>query len=254
VKRKELRWKLKIIEGSLRPTLSYVPRGLENFTDHGCGHSERIIASIDDIIPKLKGSSGLNTSEEFLLRSLAWTHDLGCIVSRKDHAARSAQILRKHFRDIEGIGEYVPVLAPLSRAHSDDHRPENRIMSLSVVPIRLGGEMVRLRYLAALFRLLDACDASYQRGPKLVMKILSKEMNVKDRLYWKAHTGIIGVLIDPEAGKIILYVENKRKTAIVQVDIERSVREVGPTLCDHGWPDLKVESIQISKDKRDLGE
>ena len=97
--------------------------------------------------------------------------------------------------DIEGIGEYVPFLAPLSMAHSDDGKPKNRLNTISDEPMPFEGGTIRLRYIAALFRLVDACDVNYQRGPHLVRKILKDEMGPKDIRYWKAHASILAVKV-----------------------------------------------------------
>jgi exopolyphosphatase/pppGpp-phosphohydrolase len=246
-----MHWKLKSVEEYLRKTLAYIPRGLANFTDHGIDHSKRILTLIDEVLPQLQKPAALNIQEEFLLRATAWTHDIGCIVAREGHAKRSAEILQKHCRDFGGIGEYVAYLAPLSKAHSDDGEPINRLYAIPDGPMPLEDVMVRLRYIAAIFRLLDACDVSFQRGPNLVMKILKDEMTSKDIRYWKAHAAILAIRIDPVAGRIILTVEDRRNAGIVLKDIKRNIQQVMPVLRENGWKDLKVESINIVKDPLD---
>jgi len=253
VQNKELIDKLEIIRNMLKPVLSYIPRGLDNYTDHGTSHSERIEKLIDRLAEALKDGSPatLNEMEEFLLRLTAWVHDLGCIISRKRHAERSGRILETHFSDIPYITEYIPIIALIAKAHSDDGGDKNRILDLSDRPISIQGEHVRLRYIGAVFRLLDACDISSERTPGLVRKILIEEMSDENKKYWDAHKQVIGITIDPLGGDIEVSVRDKEQAHPVIEDLKQNIFSVSEVLEKNGWTrlSLKVISAELSPDE-----
>lgn len=71
-----------IFANQLGKLLERFPAFSEFYTDHGRGHSYRIIDNLARLIPE-KHFRKLASSEIFLLACAAWGHDVGMVVNRK---------------------------------------------------------------------------------------------------------------------------------------------------------------------------
>ena len=170
------------------------------FVDHGFDHVRGVLSNLDGILlPRFqKNPSFLNSRELFYLLCAALLHDIGmCYTNledkygerslkiRKNHGIYSAEMLLKtanvpivllrlpldhdERKIIAEIIKYHQSDAPLTSEHLKELRARGKKPLLDE-PLRdtLGEdyEPIRLKLLAALLRLADACDINYRRAKK----------------------------------------------------------------------------------------
>ena len=161
------------------------------YTDHGLGHSEKVIKILNELTEGVK----LSEYENFLLKCSAWLHDIGmlmregedindpevCDKIRGEHHKRSAEYISKHWREI-GLSDETEatIIQWICYAHSSKE-------DISKVPeeIHAAGENVRTRLLAALLRLADALDCCKNRLPPEDYRLLPQIPQESQEEYWK---------------------------------------------------------------------
>lgn len=244
---------------------SYVPRGIPDFTDHGEGHSGRIEELLKDlIIPTCNGSDNtsihLNDYECFCMMTSCWLHDIGCIVERKNHGIRSAQIVKELLDGTftaNGIQELESCIIKIISTHTDtDEDKKKGILGLSnlikEMEVKLGEEeqiekiTIKLQLIATLFRLADACDISATRAPSLIYKLIKgtfKEDKSKD--IWLAHSEIIKIAIDSKKCCFIIYVDNKARAQPVIEKFKKDIEEIKHILNSLKFQYTNIEIIEI---------
>lgn len=234
------------IKAIMPEILAFVQRGLENYTDHGKGHSERIEKILEKIIKICNSSNNercmINDTEEYLLLLSAWLHDIGCIISRTNHASKSAEIVQKHFSEVECIVGIIPYLTQIIAAHSDSDDESNRILKIPDEPIFVFNEYVKLRYISALFRLADACDIDMSRCPRMVLKILDPYMDDTSKKFWHGHRDVIPELnFNSTKGSIEISVSNKDTTKLIIDQLKRNFNDVKDILKEYEFPFQRIE-------------
>ena len=150
------------------------------FTNHASLHSQTILKILKELLFDLKLK---NDYEYYLLYTAAYAHDIGMLPqktngefedytkqeivekARKEHSVRSAEHIKKNWREIGILEKTHSVhLAEVCKAHSSN-------VDINNIPERaecvIEGEKVEIRwkFLAALIRLADALDADYNRIP-----------------------------------------------------------------------------------------
>lgn len=235
-------WELNDIRKGVIGILHYIPRERElaNFTSHGLDHTKRVIYHLNAIIKVCdEGRSGMTDLEAYLLYASAWLHDIGCLLGREEHSIKSAEMIEElQGRYIEGIEDKVPFLQLIIRAHS-------RKEELKEVPeyVYLYGEKVKLRFIAALFRLADACDIDRRRAPKVVYGFIKKELKSKSKKYWIAHQHVDSVSFDVEARTIVIGVQDEEKVAVIIRDFEKELDSIRTILEGNGFPCKELRVI-----------
>jgi HEAT repeat protein len=156
------------------------------FTNHASLHSQTILKILKELLLDVELK---NDYEYYLLYTAAYAHDIGMLPQktngefedytkqevvekvRKEHSERSAEHIKKNWREMEMLEKTHSVhLADICKAHSSK-------VDINKVPERaecvIDGEKVeiRWRFLAALIRLADALDADYNRiPPEFILK------------------------------------------------------------------------------------
>lgn len=237
------------------------------FTLHGVKHSANLLENFANLIPNdLKAQ--LNETELTLLASAAWTHDLGMLYFRQDespdddddvrrvrqtHHIRSEEfMLSNDFPQLSGVFDdrESRALAELCKSHgmSDIGSLKPRWLS-SDVELRMG-------LLAALLRLADVCDVTYQRDGLLFRLLFLDEESLP---HWAQLQFIDTVTLEPTGQAFELWVRGRvpeRKvetcTRLVETMAVRWIRaEIGqsrPVLARYGFfivdvvPDLHPDS------------
>ncbi len=235
----EYRAKLFSIESSIIEILHYIPRGLQDYTSHGYAHSKRVIKYLDDII-RIYDQYGAKLSdlEVFILYATAWLHDIGCLVERRNHAEKSAEMTKILQQNgyIDGISDELPFLQWVISGHSK----KQNIHEVPKVQY-LRGEKIRLRFLAALFRLADACDIDRRRAPKIVYKFIKDELNEQSKKFWEGHQGIDSVLFDPDEGSIIIGLQDEEKSDIIIEDFKKDFETIREILKTNKFPCREIK-------------
>jgi translation initiation factor 2B subunit (eIF-2B alpha/beta/delta family) len=222
------------------------------FTDHGPLHCHRV----EDILNRIVFLAEFNlddprmfspTPEEAMyLLAAAWVHDIGMIYGifpgetldkqirweqyREDHERRSAKFIRTEWKiecdwnDVERMW-----LAELCMYHRHRHSLESLV---STVPGR-SGATIRLRQLAALLRLADACHVDKIRAP-IDMKNLFRSfgMPVRATEHWGLASLIHDVLFDHDTRTIRVhcYLPRPREYGTATVDFHPVVKRIAQAI------------------------
>ncbi|MFH1774838.1 MAG: HD domain-containing protein [Methanobacteriota archaeon] len=228
------------IQSSVIEILHYIPRELRDYTSHGYAHSKRIIKYLDEII-KICNDSGVNITdlEAFLLYASAWLHDIGCLIKRENHAKISAKMVEELQGEyIEGISDKVPFLQWIITGHSK----EQNIEEMHEIQYLHGGK-IRLRFLAAIFRLADACDIDRSRAPKVVYKFIKDELDEKSKEFWEGHQNIDSVSFDKDEEVIILSLQEKKKSDIIIREFKKEFESVMKILKVNKFPCREIKVL-----------
>ncbi|MCK4308164.1 HD domain-containing protein, partial [candidate division WOR-3 bacterium] len=162
------------------------------FVDHGFEHAKGVLSNLDGILlPKFKENKEfLNAWELFYLMCAALLHDIGMcyreeikdkysersIEIRKKHGLYSAEMIMEEKgiplnsderRIIADIAKYHQSKAPLTEKQAKEFG-DKKIIDKFVEEYTTNEkrEYIRLRFLAALLQLADACDINYRRAEK----------------------------------------------------------------------------------------
>lgn len=181
---------------SLHDLLIQIQNVHPNFTSHDHDHSNNIIQNLGDIIPR-KDWDKFSKLEIFLLLSSAWIHDVGMadlkgeidysneaerkkksIDFRKNHHERSSQYILE-VSNYQRLGLTPPLaelISRICRAHDKRYDLRKLPKKWSVRGYEKYKE-IRVQLLAALFRLADACDLSWQRVKEVLIAIYKIPQN-----------------------------------------------------------------------------
>ena len=192
---------------------------LPHFTRHEYDHCVRIEEHLEKLLPLLR--EPLNLSEQYILLSAVWTHDIGMqdvrfslgdksitaltdhdyITLRKRHPAASEEWILDVFNEQPqrlGLGfkrdDYTLPIARVARAHTDFDL-ENVERTRSVV-----GHHIRLRLLAALLIIADELDLDGRRVD--LDRLLLADIPSDSKVHWWGHHYVDGVHIDGPTPRI----------------------------------------------------
>lgn len=189
--------------------LPFVPRGLNDYVDHGIRHIRETIYKKNRLLEWL-GINGVSLEplEHIVLELSIWLHDVGCIVKRDDHGKRSAKIVKKLDFGIDlKLRECIETII----FHHTDVTLRD-IKKLDIFEFR-PLLTVRQDILVAILRLSDALDAGNRktrsenfgmRAPSSIYEILTSfcRPNQETKNHWKAHMACLGVDLNPSTNII----------------------------------------------------
>lgn len=210
--------------------LRFIPRKIKNYPSHGVDHSLNIIKLINCFL-KSWGLS-LNRDERFLLYLAAWLHDIGCIKSRSGHGRQSVRIFTKdetlcnYLNDIDT--ELLVSLKDVVKSHSSSYKLEQ-------VPIRRG--KVRVRFICAIFRLMDACEITNFKCPVAVFEEINNTFKKRVRRvtvtdteaidFWEGHMNIKDVVFLKPQIEIHINDRHKSKEILDRLKLEiKSIKQI----------------------------
>lgn len=193
---------------------------LQDYTDHGPDHSERIIDILGALLKD--HSNDLNDYERFILLASAYLHDIGMQSPRHaglpekpvmKYSFEDVEIIRKSHNEtsekmiVESISPGSSISLGLERCTelanyiatiSKYHRSLN-LMDLKDSSV--AGKVVKLPLLAALLRLGDELDTDYRRVNMEILKMW--DIPPESKYHWWAHHYVQSVLI--RNGTVELY-------------------------------------------------
>ena len=256
--------KLYDLRNMMEQLLYYVPRGIPDFTDHGVKHSRRIESILMELLIPICNESDntkLNDYECFCIIACCWLHDLGCIIERNNHGNKSAQIIDEHlsaisiFTDDETRMLKGPILKIIS-SHTDS--PEYKIIGkISVedlaekieIQILENGRakriQIKLRLIASIFRLADACDICADRAPFLVYKLIQEFIPDGSKEFWLSHKEITDVSTKCDAKSFVIRVDNANIAKLVIDKFKSDIQELKPILNELEFYYTNVEIIEM---------
>jgi len=189
----------------------FLAREIGDYTDHGVEHSKRIVSLIDDI----SNFMDIDPFSQYLLRASAWLHDIGYILGKNEHYKNSSDLIKEHANELGIQSGEEEDLRWICIAHEID-------FDINAVPPRDG--KIELRFLAALFRVLDACDIKRDRAPKIVFEIIKDKLPKLSLEHWKANQAIRDVIFDLEKKATVATVSDidaaQIATDLIRVKIE----------------------------------
>lgn len=173
----------------------------------------------------------------------AWLHDLGNILGRDKHNETSCDIIDKlGTKYIWGLApNAVELIKWICFAHAVD------------VPIETVDETVnvegkvKLRFLAALFRLLDASDMANRRAPLPVYELIKDKLDKETRKHWVSHQVILDISYPEDNESIIITVIDKNKAQFAVDIFNQKFESVRKTLISYEFPWKKFDIAQIEK-------
>ena len=225
-------------------------------TIHGCRHISDLIESLDKIaesIDERRGATSLNPLEAYLLLCAAHLHDAGNIGGRKDHPARSGELIKNHlslFYDTEtrqNIFDVARVHGGTSGKYGKDTFRE------------MGRENFtspRLRLLAAILRIADELSENPERVPRELLNWF--QSSARSNFAYRYAQAFRGFRLQSDTLDIQLRVHPEQHSYTADVDgkmtgffdhleqkidvIEREIRYCS----QYGRPEFDVRRIRIS--------
>lgn len=178
---------LNTIELFSEPILRFLPLSMDTFPSHGVDHSFKIIGLTNGFIKSW--SIKLSEYELFLLYVAAWIHDIGCIRDREKHEEVSFEI----FNSNDMVKVFIDNINPKSSFFLKNllYSHRNRY-DISIVPVEEEG--VKLQFICAIFRLMDALEVSSSKCPSIVYKEIKARLEEKKDAraieWWEGHMNI----------------------------------------------------------------
>ncbi|AKB27652.1 Chaperone protein HtpG [Methanosarcina siciliae T4/M] len=216
-------------------------KGLPNFkyyTLHDIGHSNRIISIINNLVKGIDPNHlKLNKQEIFCLLASAYLHDVGMLIEkpddqnivniniknnmepitkedliRKNHHLRSGEYIYEKHAELGLNPSELICIKLICEGH--------RLIDLNSYEEEhlIGNDPIRIRFLAALFRISDELDIFSDRAPSKLRHLLIN-MPPSSQLEWIKHHYTTGVRIEPPYGK------PSGKKTIIKIQMEF------PSLC-----------------------
>jgi HEAT repeat protein len=217
----------------------------------GHNHCEAVEKNLDILIPDIKKENSLSETEIFVLLAAAHLHDIGKIEGsnrsgwKSEHGHRGMEIINQNY-DKLGLDRVQAIaVGYLVSVHG-----HGRLDQLPPKPMVIGTDEVHIIELAAIFRLADMLDTTYQRAPELVARILFSDGNVPEK--WQARQTIAGWTLD-ERNRIVLQAipatDEIGSAYVLKNMINEDLAKIAPHLRLAGYPwelaELDVDALQL---------
>jgi exopolyphosphatase/pppGpp-phosphohydrolase len=215
----ETDYRLFFVRKNCSEILPFLAREIGSYTDHGTEHSKRI----EDLIDKICELVEIDPFSVYLLRASAWLHDTGYIYGEKQHHQNTSSLIEKHANSLGLQRDDKEDLRWICLAHEKD-------FDIKHVPEKDGN--IQLRYLAALFRMLDSCDVNCSRAPEIVFRIIRSKMPHKSIEHWKSNQAVRHVIFDQGRKAIVVSIEDESRARIAFDLIKSKIESVRDELKD----------------------
>lgn len=218
----------------------------------GHDHCLAVEKNLDLLIPDTEKQNGLNETEILVLLASAHLHDIGkiegpCIMGWKsEHGQRGMGIINDQYDRLGLDRIQAAAVATIVGVHGT-----GRLDQLPSEPLLVGTDQVHLIKLAAIFRLADMLDTTYQRAPEIVSKILFPDENIPEK--WQARQSISGWTLD-ESDRIVLQALPSAEEISAAYTLRDMLNEdlalIAPHLRMAGYPwelaELDVSQVPLS--------
>lgn len=169
------------------------------FVSHDIEHSGRVIKFIKDILDG--GKCILNEKELYVLFAATCLHDIGMQdellggdieYRRPKHQKLGANRIKKDPSDQNKYG-IIPQFCFVVATTIEGHRDVDLTASKEFEPRTIGRELIQVRLLAALLRIADELDITFERINPYRDKLL--KMSLPDKMHYYKHYYVQGVKI-----------------------------------------------------------
>lgn len=201
-----------LAELAARALLTFIQRGITDYTAHDIHHSERVIEYVNLIIDVMeKNGATFSEYEMKLLYVSGWLHDIGNLKkgARNNHAEESCRMLKK-LRSHGTVSRYLLHALEFIIGYHQSNMDLSRIPD---APVYIERDKVRLRLLAAIFRLADNCDMGFERADPMAYLLLKEDFNRTAQKHWEANHSIQSVQMDARNHRIIITIAPQRGSA-----------------------------------------
>lgn len=227
--------KLQQVEFISEKFLNFIPRGIPDYPSHGKDHSQNIIRLLNSFIDTW--SLDLTEKEVYILYLGAWVHDIGCLVSRKNHNEISANMISKTQFFISILNkDIITLLQYVVKAHSSQY-------DLKKVPKDCLG--VRLQLICSIFRVMDACEIDSSKCPNEVYEFIKDSMKPENKEHWRAHMNICGVTFkNPE---IVVVVDNLDDSNLLIEHLKKELDSIRDIFYDNKIVIPIIKKVSLSQ-------
>lgn len=241
--------RLELIEETARALLTYTASGFPYYTPHDFKHSENVEENLNWLIPdSLKRE--LDGYEIFFLILAAWLHDWGMVckpgenpeIVRETHHIRTEENFNQYYDKIGLDRAEAFIVGRISKGHRKvdlrDKEFDKRMFSANI--------SIDMPFLAAILRLADEVDMTYNRVPELIYYSLSPKGASEE--HFRRHLDISGVGIHRESPyKITFYAivtdpKGAKTVRTLESKIQSEINNVKGILGEHGIPIEKIEA------------
>ena len=202
--------RLSVIEERVKDLLQYWQAHAPHYTDHGKSHCKAVEKNLDELIPD-DIKTAMNEYEIFLLLLGVSLHDVGIMCAttsdeenykiRETHHERSKQFVLNKLKDTLNASERY-LVGEICLAHRDFVNLGNIEKVKTIRHSSLGNMDVRIRFLAGLLRLADACDICHTRTSEEFVSI-SKPPDESD-FFHALHDRVSGIRFDAEEKTMLI--------------------------------------------------
>jgi len=218
----KFKFKIDVIKDHVEETLNaLVPRLHQAFTLHDYEHVKAVISNLDRFCDKMdlfsdKNDRRLSKYEIFLLLAGAYLHDIGMIFVeekdklifvgdekdaarlsmselsnkiRKDHPERSMKYVEQNKAALHITETDSQYISTICFGHGDWELEDKRYKNQPDHTNEEGGDaVIRIRFLTALLQVADELDASCERAPAYIRKVLQDwSMDCISQFHWMKH-------------------------------------------------------------------
>ncbi|MDP2815472.1 MAG: HD domain-containing protein, partial [Rectinemataceae bacterium] len=224
----------------------------EGDNKQGHEHCEAVERNLDLLISDYKKEISLNETEIFVLLAASHLHDIGKVKGatrsgwKSEHGHRGMAIINENYDKLR-----LDRVQALSVGYVVGVHGDGRLDQLPPKPMLIGTDEVHLIELAAVFRLADMLDTTYQRAPEIVAHILFSDGDVPEK--WQARQTISGWTLD-ERNRIVLQAipaADEVQVAYALKDmLNEDLAKIAPHLRLAGYPwelaELDVGAVRLA--------
>lgn len=224
----------------VEPILSFLPRSIPHFTDHGIRHSNNLLRLLIRYINNFT-SIELREEEKFLLALAIHIHDVGCIIGRSKHGKKSKKLIQEHpsFCLLKEIVEpdLLNCLALIISAHTNDFD----LQKIKAAPFNVN---VRHKFVCTLFRLLDACEITSARISPTLYSILRSYNKIKlsSIKHWESSLSIGSLVFS--GNDIVIRYSNRRKASLQTKHLKEDLKKINLSFKTDNFPELNITLVK----------
>jgi hypothetical protein len=177
------------------------------YTDHYMGHVENLIQILNHLTSE-DAARHFNSMEVFVLYCAIYLHDIGLLSVdarqmeiesvRREHHLLSRRYIQSNFRLLALTAQEAELVATVCGAHKSPN------LAHVAETLAAGPWKIRLRFLAALLRLLDVLDIDHSRTPPLFQLTSDPYPQLKE--IWRVNRAVSGIQFRPQDATVILRV------------------------------------------------
>lgn len=225
--------------------LSYLPRAMPDYTDHGVKHSKNLIEIFSNFLQNLpQFRVDLEEEEKWLICLAIWLHDIGILITNEEekekHNENSVKMLNGQDLLVitntidQDICTCLKYVIKYHSSHTD----------LAQVPKDKIHPKIRLPLACAVFRLLDGCDITAKRIPPVLYSLLKTYglLKAPNLPFWEAHRNINSAVFQKD--ELVIDCDNITPAQEIIDHLKEDIAKINKVLTDGGFPQFTVRVVE----------